>query len=580
MRQITNLLESGIILNLSSKPFQMKKNIYQTDHTKTPKIFELIRDHQNTAAIEHLERQPEEINLKGWMDHTPLHKAAECGNLDLAKYLIENGAEVNAERSGVYATPLCWSKTLEIAILLLNAGATMNDRELDMATRNDRADIVDELLTRGARINHEEPQFLNCHSVKALEVYLKHEIDLSLTDKNNSSILHRSAWADNVEVFEHAFKKGAKWHKDSSNRTPYVLAKDGGRKKIVQHLQKNYPELTSHRITKVQNPESLPFEQLNFFSEHPEKDDEIIALSKSSKVIKYKSQGNQLIPIDAINIDLPTVRNFTFDEVNNLIIPTSDNKLLKIDSETFSLVASIHFDDVRLDQITFLSEKKIYLSSDGWTNYILDVNFNILNKHAMEDGIFFPLINKDENLVSFYSYDQETYHTIYTLSEKNELKYLHTFFFEWNNSSEGFGFDESGNRFAVSYPKSLSFGEIQGEEIFINWSVDISEFTSEHDLSDLVFINDNVIALAKGKKIILFSSTGIFMSHTALDLKAEIREIKLNYDADKLIVRTHSEIVTVTIERLINSTRDDKDGSEPKTDTAIKNQTWWKKIWL
>ena len=113
----------------------MRKNKYQSDHTTTPKIFELIKDFKNQEAIQYLRENPSEINLKGWMDHTPLHKAAECGNLELVNYLITNGARINAERSGVYATPLCWANNLKVAKTLLDNGATMNDRELDMATR-------------------------------------------------------------------------------------------------------------------------------------------------------------------------------------------------------------------------------------------------------------------------------------------------------------------------------------------------------------------------------------------------------------------------------------------------------------
>lgn len=560
----------------------VKENIYQTDHTKIPEIFELIKNHQNSDAIKHLQNHSEEINLKGWMDHTPLHKAAECGNFEIAKYLIENGAEINAERSGVYATPLCWAKTLELAILLLDSGATMNDRELDMATRNDRIDIIDKLLTRGAKINLEEPQFLNCHSIKALDVYLKHNTDISQKDKNNSSILHNKAWSDNVEVFEYAFKNGAKWNKDSSNRNPYVLAQQGARKKIIEHLETNYPELVLPQIIKIQKPESLLFEQILFLSEHPIEDGEIIALTKSLKVIRYKPQENHFIAINAISIDLPTIRNFTFDESNNIIIPTGGNKLLKLDSRTFESLGLIDFNEARLDQITLLPKKKVYLSSDGWTSYILDLKFKVLERCSMDDGLFFPIINRDEDLVSTYCYDQETYHSIYTLSGNNELNYRHTFFIKWNNSSQGFGFNSSGDKFAVSYPKSLSFCEMQGKEVITTWSVDISKFTSEYDLSDLVFIEDDFIALGRGKKIILYSLSGKIMSEIGLDLMSEIRGVKLIKHGNSVVIRTHSEIVRIPIEEIKKAIKHQGNGGS--TDDFIglnkkKSLSWLRRLW-
>jgi hypothetical protein len=51
-------------------------NIYQTDHTKIPEIFNLIKEHKNKKAKEYLKLNHSEIFLKGWMDDTPLHIAS------------------------------------------------------------------------------------------------------------------------------------------------------------------------------------------------------------------------------------------------------------------------------------------------------------------------------------------------------------------------------------------------------------------------------------------------------------------------------------------------------------------------
>ena len=169
----------------------MGKNIYQTIHTVTPKIFDFIKNQKNAKAIKHLEQQPEEINLKGWRDDTPLHVASEYGNVELVRYLLDHGAAVNALRSSVYeTTPLCWAKTGEIAALLLDAGATLHPRALEMATREDRPTVIDELLARGAEINQASPQFMYCQSDQALKVYLDHGVDVSSMNKNGGPIVH------------------------------------------------------------------------------------------------------------------------------------------------------------------------------------------------------------------------------------------------------------------------------------------------------------------------------------------------------------------------------------------------------
>ena len=110
---------------------------------------------------------------------------------------------------------------------------------------------------------------------------------------------------------------------------------------MVAHLQKKYPALTSHQLGKIEQPVALAFEQIHFFSEHPIKEGEIVALTKSSRMVRYKIVENKFVAVLAISVDVPAVRNFTFDESSDIIIPTADNKLLKIDPNTLELKASI-----------------------------------------------------------------------------------------------------------------------------------------------------------------------------------------------------------------------------------------------
>ena len=58
-------------------------NIYQTDHTKTPEIFTLIKEQKNEDAKRYFEQNPSAIFLKGWMDDTPLHIASLSGNFEI-----------------------------------------------------------------------------------------------------------------------------------------------------------------------------------------------------------------------------------------------------------------------------------------------------------------------------------------------------------------------------------------------------------------------------------------------------------------------------------------------------------------
>jgi ankyrin repeat protein len=76
------------------------------------------------------------VNFKNHADETPLHTAARYGKFDIAKYLISQGAEVNATTSLDYdgSTPLieaCVYGHPKTATVLINNGAKVN-----LATEN------------------------------------------------------------------------------------------------------------------------------------------------------------------------------------------------------------------------------------------------------------------------------------------------------------------------------------------------------------------------------------------------------------------------------------------------------------
>ena len=61
-------------------------------------------------------------------DRTPLHIAAEEGNIEVAKILLENNANVNAEGMGKLTAfhLACMQGNCDMAMLLVNHGADVN----------------------------------------------------------------------------------------------------------------------------------------------------------------------------------------------------------------------------------------------------------------------------------------------------------------------------------------------------------------------------------------------------------------------------------------------------------------------
>ena len=84
-------------------------------------------------------------------NETPLMRAAEECSFENVKRMVEMGANVNAVSEGG-KTPLSAARTAEIAQLLLDRGAKMDDGTLIRASQwPDRPDVVELLIKNGAK---------------------------------------------------------------------------------------------------------------------------------------------------------------------------------------------------------------------------------------------------------------------------------------------------------------------------------------------------------------------------------------------------------------------------------------------
>ena len=119
------------------------------------KVKLLLKD--QPALISCRDSNAEEFNGGG----TPLHWAAEKGYIEMAEFLLANGADVNA-RSNVGCTPLSLAADeghKDIAELLLANKADVNARDyqgympLDGAAERNHKDIAELLLAKGADVN-------------------------------------------------------------------------------------------------------------------------------------------------------------------------------------------------------------------------------------------------------------------------------------------------------------------------------------------------------------------------------------------------------------------------------------------
>lgn len=102
--------------------------------------------------------QPEAREATGHMGRRPLHIAVEGSNLDLVRFLIESGANVEGTRERG-DTPLFWAPNAAIAETLIQAGASLHAKDfagrepIHWAAQFARPDVIQVLLDHGCDVN-------------------------------------------------------------------------------------------------------------------------------------------------------------------------------------------------------------------------------------------------------------------------------------------------------------------------------------------------------------------------------------------------------------------------------------------
>ena len=121
--------------------------------------------------IQHLIDKGSDVNTQGYNGITPLHRAAQSGNLKVARFLLEHGADPNiydkytgtvgpAYISGtLLQVAINYSPNEEMAMLLVESGAKLNKKdpggntELHLAALKGYADLTRFLIGHGSDVN-------------------------------------------------------------------------------------------------------------------------------------------------------------------------------------------------------------------------------------------------------------------------------------------------------------------------------------------------------------------------------------------------------------------------------------------
>jgi uncharacterized tellurite resistance protein B-like protein len=175
------------------------KEILDNPKNQRPKIIELLADQGGglKEAKEIIDNDSSQVNAVDILMHThgftPLHYACWDGKDDLAKYLIKQGANVNAEGTYDTCTPLllsCEPHQFNCAKLLIEADANLDIRNTDepssplhpkfptilrLAVVNTSYDLAELLIEKGASV---DVLFEPCAAVDGIDNFFENCISM------------------------------------------------------------------------------------------------------------------------------------------------------------------------------------------------------------------------------------------------------------------------------------------------------------------------------------------------------------------------------------------------------------------
>ncbi|CAH0549306.1 unnamed protein product [Brassicogethes aeneus] len=219
----------------------------------SPLMCAVSNNHTETA--ESLINQGADVKLCCSKDkRMALHVAAATGNVKIAKVLLSNGADINAQDINGYS-PLMFAvikNHTETAEFLINQGADVNLRgskdnrtALQAAAATGNVEIANVLVSNGADINAQDIKgksplmfAVNKNHTETAEFLINHGADVNLRgSKDNRTALHVAGLTGNVEMANVLVSNGADINaQDINGYSPLIFAVDNNHTKITEYL--------------------------------------------------------------------------------------------------------------------------------------------------------------------------------------------------------------------------------------------------------------------------------------------------------------------------------------------------------
>jgi ankyrin repeat protein len=176
-----------------------------------------------------------DVNARDVFSQTPLHLAAQNGNLEVAKVLLANNADVNA-REMFNSTALhivAWSGNTAFAGYLIEKGADVNAKDRFgtplISAVEDHRDVVELLLNNKADVHMKSPDgFAPIHLAgkkEITQILFDHGAELEMSGYHGRTPLHQSAMRNRCDIVEWLCAKSVNVNAvDADSHTPLTIA--------------------------------------------------------------------------------------------------------------------------------------------------------------------------------------------------------------------------------------------------------------------------------------------------------------------------------------------------------------------